>query len=906
MTSGYNGPEDPFGDFFARFFGGSGAGVPGGGGAPRHIDIGRLLSQPARELVRGAAQYAAEHGSRDLDTEHLLRAALAAEPTRSLLSRSGADPDSLATEIDHRAGPAHQPPGDAPPPTSLSLTPAVKRALLDAHDMARASGAGYIGPEHVLSALAMNPDSAAGHILNAARFQAGGLPPEAPEAAQPRQERQRPTSTPTLDKYGRDLTDMARQGRVDPVIGREQEIEQTIEVLSRRGKNNPVLIGDAGVGKTAVVEGLAQRIADGDVPDVLAGRRVVALDLTGVVAGTRYRGDFEERLNNIVEEIRAHSDQLIVFIDELHTVVGAGSGGEGGAMDAGNILKPALARGELHIVGATTLEEYRRIEKDAALARRFQPILVPEPSVPDTVEILRGLRDRYEAHHQVRYTDEALVAAVELSDRYLTDRRLPDKAIDLIDQAGARVRLGAGTKGTDVRTMEREVEQLVRDKDQAVADEQYEQATQLRDRIGELKRRIAESSHDGQADEGQLEVTAESIAEVVSRQTGIPVSRLTQEEKERLLGLEQHLHQRVVGQEEAVSVVAEAVLRSRAGLASPDRPIGSFLFLGPTGVGKTELARALAEALFGSEERMVRLDMSEYQERHTVSRLVGAPPGYVGHEEAGQLTEVVRRHPYSLLLLDEVEKAHPDVFNILLQVLDDGRLTDSQGRTVDFTNAVIVMTSNLGSDVISRRGAGIGFGPGGADADEEARREQILRPLREHFRPEFLNRIDEIVVFRQLTGDQLRQITDLLLERTRRLVDGQGVTVRFTDGAVDWIAERGYQPEYGARPLRRTIQREVDNQLSRLLLDGTITEGSRVTVDVADGRLDFHTERAAPAAPQPSAPSQAAPPQAAPPPPAPPRAGDSRPAADTGPASRIPPGEDTGPADEPPPPAPGS
>ncbi|MEV7684579.1 ATP-dependent Clp protease ATP-binding subunit [Streptomyces bungoensis] len=843
MTSGYIGPEDPFGEFFARFFGGSA--MPGGAGArsPRHIDIGRLLSQPARELVRGAAQYAAEHGSRNLDTQHLLRAAVESEPTRSLLSRAGADPDSLATEIDDRSGPAQHPPGETPPPTSLSLTPAVKRALLDAHELARASGAGYIGPEHVLSALAANPDSAAGHILHASRFQAGSLPQETPETAQARTERQRPTGTPTLDKYGRDLTDLARQGRVDPVIGRDEEIEQTIEVLSRRGKNNPVLIGDAGVGKTAIVEGLAQRIADGDVPDILAGRRVVALDLTGVVAGTRYRGDFEERLNNIVEEIRAHSDQLIVFIDELHTVVGAGAGGEGGSMDAGNILKPALARGELHIVGATTLEEFRRIEKDAALARRFQPILVPEPTVEDTIEILRGLRDRYEAHHQISYSDEALVAAVELSDRYLTDRRLPDKAIDLIDQAGARVRLGARTKGTDVRTMERELEQLVRDKDQAVADESYEQATQLRDRIGELKRRIAEASGGDKADEGMdLEVTAEAIAEVVSRQTGIPVSRLTQEEKERLLGLEQHLHQRVVGQDEAVRVVAEAVLRSRAGLGSPDRPIGSFLFLGPTGVGKTELARALAEALFSSEDRMVRLDMSEYQERHTVSRLVGAPPGYVGHEEAGQLTEVVRRHPYSLLLLDEVEKAHPDVFNILLQVLDDGRLTDSQGRTVDFTNTVIVMTSNLGSEAITRRGAGIGFGPGGADADEEARREQILRPLREHFRPEFLNRIDEIVVFRQLTSEQLRQITDLLLERTRRLLDGQGVAVTFTDGAVDWIAERGYQPEYGARPLRRTIQREVDNQLSRLLLDGRISSGGRVTVDVVDGRLDFRTE----------------------------------------------------------------
>ncbi|MGI5135930.1 ATP-dependent Clp protease ATP-binding subunit [Streptomyces sp. CA-106110] len=840
MTSGFNGPQgygsDPFAEFFSRIFGGQ---RPG----PRQIDLGRLLSEPARQLVVGAAQYAAQHGSRDLDTQHLLRAALAAEPTRSLLSRAGTDPDSLATEIDQRSGPP-QGSREAPPPTSLSLTPAVKRALLDAHELARASGAGYIGPEHVLSALAANPDSAAGHILHSAHFAPPSPPPEVGEAAQARPERPRPSPTPTLDKYGHDLTGLARQGRIDPVIGRDEEIEQTIEVLSRRGKNNPVLIGDAGVGKTAIVEGLAQRIADGDVPDILLGRRVVALDLTGVVAGTRYRGDFEERLNNIVGEIRAHSDELIVFIDELHTVVGAGGGGtEGGSMDAGNILKPALARGELHVVGATTLVEYRRIEKDAALARRFQPILVPEPSVTDAIEILRGLRDRYEAHHQVRYTDEALVAAVELSDRYLTDRHLPDKAIDLIDQAGARVRLRARTKGTDVRAMEREVEQLTRDKDQAVADEQYEQATQLRDRITGLKERIGQAAGDTQADEGQhLEVTAEAIAEVVSRLTGIPVSRLTEEEKERLLQLEQHLHQRVVGQDEAVSVVADSVLRSRAGLSSPERPIGSFLFLGPTGVGKTELARALAEVLFGSEERMVRLDMSEYQERHTVSRLVGAPPGYVGHEEAGQLTEVVRRHPYSLLLLDEVEKAHPDVFNILLQVLDDGRLTDAQGRTVDFTNTVIVMTSNLGSEAITRRGAGIGFGPGGPDADEEARREQILRPLREHFRPEFLNRIDEIVIFRQLTAEQLRRITDLMLDKTRRRLHAQDIHVTFTEAAVDWLAQRGFQPEYGARPLRRTIQREVDNQLSRLLLDSQIERGGRVVVDVAEGDLAFRTE----------------------------------------------------------------
>ncbi|QES45122.1 AAA family ATPase [Streptomyces venezuelae] len=834
MSSGFIGPEgfgqDPFGALFARFL----------GNGRRQIDIGRLMSGPARELVAAAASYAAEHGKSNLDTEHLLRAALTIEPTRGLVARSGADPEQIAEEIDRHSAETE----GAVPTQAVALTPAVKRALLDAHEVARAVGAGYIGPEHIVMALAANPDSAAGHILNAARFDPGP-PPQQPQGrpapAEQRQGVSSGTATPTLDQFGRDLTARAAEGGVDPVIGREEEIEQTIEVLSRRGKNNPVLIGDAGVGKTAVVEGLAQRIADGDVPETLADRRVIALDLSGVVAGTRYRGDFEERLNGIIEEVRAHSDEVIVFIDELHTVVGAGGGGsEGGSMDAGNMLKPALARGELHVIGATTLEEYRRyIEKDAALARRFQPILVAEPTAADAVEILRGLRDRYEAHHQVRYSDEALLAAVELSDRYLTERFLPDKAIDLMDQAGARVRLRASTKGTDVRALEREMEQLTRDKDQAVAAEQYERATELRDRITDLARRIEEGRSRAPGDGRIVEVNSEDIAEVVSRQTGIPVSTLTQEERDRLLGLEEHLHQRVVGQEEAVSAVAEAVLRSRSGLSSPDRPIGSFLFLGPTGVGKTELARALAEALFGSEERMVRLDMSEFQERHTVSRLVGAPPGYVGHEEAGQLTEAVRRHPYSLLLLDEVEKAHPDVFNTLLQVLDDGRLTDAQGRTVNFTNTVIVMTSNLGSEALTGRGATLGFRADGSEADEEARREQVLRPLREHFRPEFLNRIDEIVIFRRLTDEQLRQVTDLLLEETRRRLHAQDVTIEFSTEAVDWLARRGHQPEYGARPLRRTIQREVDNRLSRLLLDGRLTAGSRVTVEVADDALDM-------------------------------------------------------------------
>ncbi|MFJ8648477.1 ATP-dependent Clp protease ATP-binding subunit [Streptomyces sp. NPDC093546] len=863
MSSGFMGPEgfgpDAFSEFLARFFGGGTSSSSSGSGrsGPRYIDIGRLMSEPARRMVGDAASYAAEHGSPDLETEHLLRAALTTEPTRDLIARAGADPDALVAEIDRTAG-------EGPPQSRIAVTPAVKRALLDAHDLARHTGASYIGPEHVLAALAANPDSAAGRILTQARFDPGAVPgtsgaPRVPPGGwsdsgvdhRPLPQR----STPNLDKYGRDLTDMAKEGRIDPVIGRELEIEQTVEVLSRRGKNNPVLIGDAGVGKTAIVEGLAQRIVEGDVPHTLRDRRVVALDLSGVVAGTRYRGDFEERMNAIIDEIRAHTDDLVVFIDELHTVVGAGGGSggsESGSMDAGNMLKPALARGELHVIGATTMEEYRRyIEKDAALARRFQPILVPEPSPEDALEILRGLQDRYEAHHQVRYAPEALLAAVELSDRYITERFMPDKAIDLIDQAGARVRLRANSGDADIRVLERQREQLVRDKDQAVAAEQYEKATELRDRIQDIEERIKAGRGEPAAGDGRvLEVTAEDVAEVVSRQTGIPVSSLTQEEKERLLGLEDHLRKRVIGQDEAVTAVSQAVLRSRAGLADPGRPIGSFLFLGPTGVGKTELARALADALFGSEDRMVRLDMSEFQERHTVSRLVGAPPGYIGHEEAGQLTEAVRRHPYSLLLLDEVEKAHPDVFNILLQVLDDGRLTDSQGRTVDFKNTVIVMTSNLGSDAIGTGRGLLGFGATDTEAEDEAMRDRALRPLREHFRPEFLNRIDEIVIFRRLDEEQLRQITDLLLEETRRRLRAQDITLEFAADAVDWIARRGHQPEYGARPLRRTIQREVDNELSRLLLDGRLPAGARVRVGVADGRLAFRTEE--PAEPGPS------------------------------------------------------
>ena len=801
MSSGFHDGDDPgsssFDEFLARAYGAAGGFRP----PARQLDITGLMSETARNLLGTAAGLAAERGSADVDTQHLLWAAAVDESTRPLLARAGGDPARIAADIEDAE--PQGPPSRGP----VSLTFAAKRTVVDAHQISRMLGATSIGPEHLLLALAASPETAAGRWLSAARVTPEGLKAAvAGEQARPGQPALPSraggspgagpgrTATPMLDELGRDLTALARDGRIDPVIGRDDEIGQTVEVLSRRGKNNAVLIGEAGVGKTAIVEGIAQRIAGGDVPQTLAGRRVIQLELSGVVAGTRYRGDFEERLKRVIDEIRDHQDELIVFIDELHTVTGAGSSSGEGGIDAGSMLKPALARGELHIIGATTLDEYRKnIEKDAALARRFQPVLVPEPAPEEAIAILRGLGARYAAHHQVRYTDRALVAAVELSGRYITGRYLPDKAIDLIDQAAARVRLNGQPAMT--------------------------------------------------------EVTVSDIAEVVSRATGIPVRDLTEEEKDRLLRLEEDLHERVIGQDEAVSAVAEAIRRSRAGLGDPHRPVGSFLFLGPTGVGKTELARALAGALFGADNRMVRLDMSEYAERHTVSRLVGAPPGYVGYEEAGQLTEAVRRRPYSVVLLDEIEKAHPDVFNILLQVLDDGRLTDSQGRTVDFSNTVLIMTSNLGSDLISRRGGALGFAvPSASEAasQQDERHARLMRRLRESFRPEFLNRIDEIVTFRQLGQAELRQITGLLLAETRRRLHALGVAMQFTGPAVDWIAGHGFEPEFGARPMRRVIQREVDNQLSRLLLDGQLTAGQQVTVGVRDGQLTFTAGRSRP------------------------------------------------------------
>ncbi|MFI9591577.1 ATP-dependent Clp protease ATP-binding subunit [Nonomuraea sp. NPDC052265] len=811
---------DPFRGFeelTGRVFGGM-EGWPPSRPSVQRVDVGKLLSASAREVLSRALEVAGQRGAPDMDVLDLLDALTESDATRPLMQSAGIDLGRLRDRIDALTGPGTA----AEPPTTL--TPAAKRAILDAQRISRALQSSYIGPEHLLLAVAANPDSGAARLLQEQGVSANELQQAIMSGATRQQhgDGRQPTDTPALDEYGRDLTEEARQGRIDPVVGREDEIEQAIEVLSRRTKNNPCLIGEPGVGKTAIVEGIAQRIVNGSVPDTLKDRRVVALDLTGMVAGSKYRGEFEERIKKVIDEVRAHADETIVFIDEVHTLVGAGSA-EGG-MDAANILKPALARGELHVIAATTIDEYRKnIEKDAALERRFQPILVSEPTVEQTVEILAGLRDAYEAHHQVRITDEALDAAANLSARYISDRFLPDKAIDLMDQASARVRLRSRTPGSDVRELEERLDALRRDKDQAVTSDDFDRAKELTVQIDKLRPELdrARRGHDAVP-----QVMVEDIAEVVSRRTGIPVTQLTEQERERLMRLEEHLHERVIGQDEAVVAIAEAVRRARAGLSDPNRPIGSFLFLGPTGVGKTELARALAAALFGGEDHMVRIDMSEFQERHTVSRLIGAPPGYVGYEEAGQLTEAVRRRPHGVILLDEIEKAHPDVMNILLQMLDDGRLTDGQGRTVDFTNTIVIMTSNIGAQLILD-----------AEGDSPRLQDQLMDLLRHSLRPELLNRIDEVIVFKRLEREQLRQIVDLLLERTRGRLRGQDVTLEVSDEAKDWLVRRGYQPEFGARPLRRTVQRELDNRLSTMLLTGEVGEGGKVTVDVEGDEL---------------------------------------------------------------------
>lgn len=832
MSSRFGGRGSLFDDFFSDFFGdGQTAGTGAGRGAaapPRQVervDVTQFFSDATRELLQRAAQTAVEWGSLDLDSDHLLYAALEDGVVQHVLRQVDADPDAIRSEIEEEADKAQR------TDVSPSLSPDAKAALLAAYDESRELGSSYVGPEHVLLALARDEESWAGQLLQRFGISHTKLRGAVIRGVEQGGATRETSKTPTLDQYGRDLTDMAREGKLDPVIGRADEIEQTIEILSRRTKNNPALVGDPGVGKTAIVEGIAQRIVNDEVPETLAGRRVVQLDLAGMVAGSKYRGEFEERLKNVIDEITENEGNIILFVDELHTLVGAGSAE--GAMDAGNMLKPALARGEMHVIGATTLDEYRKdVESDPALERRFQPVLVREPTVDETIEILHGLKDRYEAFHRVRISDEAIVAAAELSDRYVRDRFLPDKAIDLIDQASARVRLRTKTKDDDTRSLEEDLRRLARERDQATSAEDYDRAGQLKDQIDSRRNELDDKRQKRQR---SPEVTAEDIAEVVSRATGIPVSQLTTEERQRLLRLEQQLHDRIVGQEEAVSAIADAVRRSRAGLGDPRRPIGSFLFLGPTGVGKTELARTLAEAMFGSEDLMVRFDMSEFQERHTVSRLVGAPPGYVGYDEAGQLTEAVRRKPYSVLLFDEIEKAHADVFNILLQILDDGRLTDAQGRTVDFKNAVVIMTSNLGADRIRQHAR--------QKESFDQLKEDLMEVLRHSFRPEFINRIDEIIVFRALTEEQIAEITKLLLERLVRRLRAQHVEIEFADEAVALLSHEGFDPEYGARPLRRTIQRLVENELSRMLLNGDVEPGDRVTVGVTEGDLQFEVER---------------------------------------------------------------
>ncbi|MBC2183149.1 ATP-dependent Clp protease ATP-binding subunit [Listeria sp. FSL L7-0233] len=732
--------------------------------------------------------------------------------------------------------------------TTIQYTPRAKKVIELSMDEARKLGHTYVGTEHILLGLIREGEGVAARVLsnlgislNKARQQVLQLLGGGEATGAGRQTNTQ--ATPTLDSLARDLTVIAREDNLDPVIGRSKEIQRVIEVLSRRTKNNPVLIGEPGVGKTAIAEGLAQQIVRNEVPETLRGKRVMTLDMGTVVAGTKYRGEFEDRLKKVMDEIR-QAGNVILFIDELHTLIGAG--GAEGAIDASNILKPPLARGELQCIGATTLDEYRKyIEKDAALERRFQPIKVDEPSVEESVQILHGLRDRYEAHHRVAITDEALEAAVRLSDRYISDRFLPDKAIDVIDEAGSKVRLKSFTTPKNVKEMENNLTDLKKEKDAAVQGQEFEKAASLRDKEQKLKKSLEETKANWQEKQGldHSEVTEDIVAEVVASWTGIPVAKLAETETNKLLNMEKLLHERVIGQDAAVKAVSLAVRRARAGLKDPKRPIGSFIFLGPTGVGKTELARALAESMFGDEDSMIRIDMSEYMEKFSTARLVGAPPGYVGYEEGGQLTEKVRQKPYSVVLLDEIEKAHPDVFNMLLQVLDDGRLTDSKGRVVDFRNTVIIMTSNIGAQEM-KQDKSMGFNVVDPIKDHKAMEHRVLQDLKQAFRPEFINRIDETIVFHSLQEKELKQIVTLLTAQLTKRLAERDIHVKLTEGAKAKIAKDGYDPEYGARPLKRAIQKEVEDMLSEELLRGNIKVGDYVEIGVKDGKLEVRKKSA--------------------------------------------------------------
>jgi len=808
----------------------------------------------ARKVIMYGKQEAQRLGHDFLGTEHILLGlvkegtGVAANVLKSLgvdLKRVRAEVERMVQSDPSAAQTAHKPAAEP------RYTPRAKRVLELSLDEARSLGQSYIGTEHLLLGLLREGQGVAAQALQALGLKLEGVREEVhsflgtadllvseqpgPSAAPGKKQK---SETPALDSFGRDLTQLAKDNMLDPVIGREREITRLTQVLSRRTKNNPVLLGEAGVGKTAIVEGFAQGVVAGDVPELLRDKRIVVLDLAMMVAGTKYRGQFEERIKAVMNEVR-RSRNVILFIDELHTLVGAG--GAEGAIDASNVLKPALSRGEIQCIGATTLDEYRKhIEKDGALERRFQTIMVDPPNKEETLDILRGLNDRYEAHHRVQITDGALQQAIELSSRYISGRYLPDKAIDVIDEAGAKVRMAATTKPPDLKELEQEIEHISAEKETAVASQDFERAAQLRDTAEKLKARkdadLARWRESSQQKEGVVD--EDVVAEVVSMMTGIPLQRLAAEEAERLLRMEKELHRRVVSQDEAISAIARSVRRSRSGLKDPRRPVGSFIFLGPTGVGKTLLARALAEFVFGDEEALVQIDMSEYMEKHNTSRLIGAPPGYVGYEEGGQLTEKIRRRPYSVVLLDEIEKAHGDVFNMLLQIMEEGRLTDSFGRHVDFRNTVLIMTSNIGAEVIKNQ-APMGFGKVSETYTYERMKERLLKEVERHFRPEFLNRLDDIIVFQPLNRDDMGQVAELELKSVRTRLADRGIAVELADEAKEFIVEKGFDPELGARPIKRTIERLVEDPLSEELLSGRFKDAQAIRIIVSEGHLEF-------------------------------------------------------------------
>ncbi len=796
------------------------------------------FTEKAEKAMTFSQQSAVELGHNYVGTEHILLGLVkeGSGVAARVLQAQGITEEKILKEIEELIGK-----GETVGETPVGFTPRTKRVLELAFKEARRMGQGYIGTEHLLLGIMKEGESVAVRILMDLGVEPQKLLSElvkvlnedAPGSTGAPKNGGSGSNTPTLNQFGRDLTDMARDGKIDPVIGRDTEIERIIQILSRRTKNNPCLIGEPGVGKTAIAEGLAQKIVEGNIPEILNDKRVVTLDVSSMVAGAKYRGEFEERLKKAMEEIRK-AGNVILFIDELHTIVGAGAAE--GAIDASNILKPSLARGEIQVIGATTLNEYRKhIEKDAALERRFQPITVGEPTKEEAVEILKGVRDKYEAHHRVKITDGALEAAVKLSDRYITDRFLPDKAIDLVDEAASRVRLKTFTAPPDVKNMEEKVEKLSKEKEDAIRHQEFEKAAKIRDEEQKLKNELEKIRNEWhQKNQTKTDtVTEDEIEDIVASWTGIPVKKLAEEETERLLKLEETLHNRVIGQDEAVKSISKAIRRGRVGLKDPKRPLGSFIFLGPTGVGKTELCKALAESMFGDEKAMIRVDMSEFMEKHSVSKLVGSPPGYVGYDEGGQLTEKVRRKQYSVLLFDEIEKAHPDIFNILLQILEDGRLTDSQGRVVDFRNTIIIMTSNVGARTITEPKR-LGFSVGNDESAKsyEDMKKNVMGELKKTFRPEFLNRIDDIIVFHPLTEDNIKEIVKLMLGVLIKRVEQNEVTLEVSDEAMTYIAKKGFDPIFGARPLRRAIQSMIEDMLAEEMLEGKIKAGDRVRVEM--------------------------------------------------------------------------